>query len=165
VALAGGARAPVQGDAQDGGTHSAGLGLHGAAPAAHPFAGEALVVVAADTSHFCALTEIGVVWVWGSNDFGQVGTRDDTDVNGPKHWYIKSCGTPFVMVACVDNQTVCLLQDGRVYACGQRGSGQNGDANGNDRHRIRRVRGLQDIIMVAAGLGYSAFCNKGGSVA
>ena len=35
VALAGGARAPVQGDAQDGGTHAAGLGLHGAAPAAH----------------------------------------------------------------------------------------------------------------------------------
>ena len=73
VALAGGARAPVQGDAQDGGTHAAGLGLHGAAPAAHPFAGEALVMVAAGTSHFCALTETGVVWVWGSNDFGQLG--------------------------------------------------------------------------------------------
>ena len=66
--MAGGARAPVQGDAQDGGTHAAeGLGLHGAAPAAHPFAGEALVMVAAGTSHFCALTETGVVWVWGSN--------------------------------------------------------------------------------------------------
>ena len=75
---------PWKGDAQDGGTHAAGLGLHGAAPAAHPFAGEALVVVAAGTSHFCALTETGVVWVWGSNDFGQLGTRDDTDVNAPK---------------------------------------------------------------------------------
>ena len=32
VSLAGAARAPVQGDAQDGGTHAAGLGLHGAAP-------------------------------------------------------------------------------------------------------------------------------------
>ena len=90
MALEGGARAPVQDDAQDGGTHAAeGLGLHGAAPAAHPFAGEALLMVAADTSHFCALTETGVVWVWDSNDFGQLGTRNDTDVNAPEHWYIK----------------------------------------------------------------------------
>jgi len=164
VALAWGARAPVQGDAQNGSTHDAeGLGLHGAAPAAHPFAGEALVMVAADTSHLCALTETGVVWVWGRNDFGHLGTRDDTDVNDPKYWYIKSCGTPFVMVVCVDRQTVCLLQYGRVYACGQGGSGQNGDAKGNDRHRIRRVRGLQDIVMVAAGLGYSAALDSVGA--
>ena len=91
VSLAGAARAPVQGDAQDGGMHAAGLGLHGAAAAAHPFAGEALVMVAAGTSHFCALTETGVVWVWDSNDFGHLGTRDDTDVNVPNHWYTKSC--------------------------------------------------------------------------
>ena len=97
VALAGGARAPVQDDAQDGGTHVVeGLGLHGATPTAHPVVGEALVMVVAGTSHFCALTETGVVWVWGSNDFGQLGTCDDTDVNDPEHWYIKSCGTPFV---------------------------------------------------------------------
>jgi len=86
-----------------------------------------------------------------------------TDVNAPEHWYIKSCGTPFVLVACVDSQTVCLLQDGRVYACSQRGSGQNGDSNGIDRHQIQRVRGLQDIVMVAAGLGYSAALDSVGA--
>ena len=106
----------MQGDAQDGGMHAAGLGLHGAAAAAHPFAGEALVMVAAGTSHFCALTETGVVWVWGSNDFGQLGTRGDTDVNAPNHWYIKSCGTPFVMVACVGRRFACCRTAGSMRA-------------------------------------------------
>jgi len=68
------------------------------------------------------------------------------------------------MVACAGNQTLCLLRDSRVYACGQGESGQNGVANGKDRHRIQRVRGLQDIVMVAAGLGYSAALDSVGAV-
>ena len=92
MALSGGVCAPVQGDAQDGNTHDTeALGLRGAVPAEHPFAGEALVMVVAGTRHFCALTETGVVWVWDNNDFGHLGTRDDTHVNVPNHWYIKSC--------------------------------------------------------------------------
>ena len=73
-------------------------------------------MVAAGTSHFCALTETGVVWVWGSNDFGQLGTRGDTDVNAPNHWYIKSCGTPFVMVACVGRRFACCRTAGSMRA-------------------------------------------------
>ena len=165
LALAGGARAPAQGNVQEHGTHAAeGLGVPGAAPPGHPFAGEALVMVAAGKSHFCALTETGTVWVWGRNDFGQLGTNDDTDVRTPVRWTAAPGGNRYAMVACADEHTVCLLQDGSVYACGEGGSAQNGNANGNEQHRIRRVRGLQSIGMVAAGRGYSAALERNGAV-
>ena len=168
LALAGGEPAPVPDDglAQDFGAAPAeGQGHALAVPAPHPFADEALVMVAAGDRHFCALTGSGAVWVWGSNDNGQLGTGDDAAVNPPARWPAAACGGAAVaMVACGENLTFALTAAGEVWACGEGGTGQNGSAAGTDRHTPRRVRGLAGIAMVAVGEGICAALGRAGEV-
>eukprot|EP00058_Branchiostoma_floridae_P028484 XP_002613975.1 hypothetical protein BRAFLDRAFT_67459 [Branchiostoma floridae] len=88
-------------------------------------------VISGPTSvHSILITEDGKAMSWGRNDKGQLGHGDTKRVDVPT--VIESlAGFNIVEAACGRNHTLCLTDDGKVFAFGENKMGQLGLGNEN----------------------------------
>ena len=124
-----------------------------AAPAAQvPQVSGSYVQVAAGDYHTCALTEIGTVYCWGWNEYGQLGDGTITTRLMP----IAVSGLSAVKaVAAGGGHSCALLKDGTVRCWGGNSAGQLGDNSTIDHLTPVTVYGLSSVIAISAGGGHS----------
>jgi alpha-tubulin suppressor-like RCC1 family protein len=150
-----------------------------------------VVAIAAGAYHSMALTSDGTVWVWGENDYGQLG---DGTANGPQTCTIGSSSVPCSMtpvqvmttagmplgnvmaIAGGFYHSMALTSDGNVWTWGDNEFGQLGDgtaagpqtclkANTSDSYACSmtpvQVSGLSSIAAIAGGFYQSMALTSG----
>jgi len=121
----------------------------------------AATVVAAGDNHTCALTEAGVVWCWGANDLGQLGSVA-TKPSRAEPGFVPGLTGKATAVTSGANHTCALMSSGRVRCWGANDSGQLGDGTFRAHRRPVSVRGVRDAVAVSAGGDHTCALTKGG---
>uniref|UniRef100_A0A915C643 HECT domain-containing protein n=1 Tax=Parascaris univalens TaxID=6257 RepID=A0A915C643_PARUN len=84
-----------------------------------------VVQVNAGSDYYVALTVSGAMFVWGSNEYGQLGTSDNKERTKPAE-VTTLHSLNVVHVACGHSHTVALTHEGRLFVCGSDSCGQLG---------------------------------------
>lgn len=82
--------------------------------------------VAASTQHVLVTTDIGKVWVWGNNNFGQLGLNKVGGTCAEPKLVKAIREIPIKMCAAGTSHSVLLTNYGQVYTCGRNNYGQLG---------------------------------------
>lgn len=136
------------------------LGSLTPSPINHVYGSPIKTIVCGET-HSMLLTNGGVVWSWGSNSFGQLGSG-----NGPENIYrpnvVKSLnGAKAVQIACGSFHNLLVTEEGRVWAWGKAADGQlgHGEISATVVSQPRVISELLGtrIVHVAAGRRHSLF--------
>src|SRR5260221_8766666 len=118
--------------------------------------------VAAGRNFSLARTEEGNVYVWGGNDWGQLGLGiDESRKNEPtQNEKLKN----IKKIATSNNHVLALSEDGHVYSFGSNFSGQLGTGDNNDKNIPVEVQGVDHIVDIAAGYKFSVAVKDDGTV-
>ena len=120
-----------------------------------------VTAVSAGVLHAAAIRTDGSLWMWGSNEFGQLG-----DGTGGA-WDSKSL-TPIrvledvAYVSAGGHHTIAIRADGSLWAWGNNQRGQLGD--GTTENRTAPVRIMDDVIAVSAGQEHTMAITADGSL-
>ncbi len=130
-----------------------------------------IVEVAAGGEHSLVLRSDGTVFSFGSDAHGQLGDGDETTV-GIRHEPIMVEGVKHVLrIAAGNRYSVALTADGTVWTWGFNTDGQLGrivqDNKGrvlDEVHTLEPVKGLDNIIDIAAGHSHNLALQSDGTV-
>lgn len=116
---------------------------------------EHVVSVSAGTRHSGAVTDRGDVFLWGSNEYGQLGigvSEDDDRVWEPVKLKSSVFDRKVVQLSCGDSHTLARVEhEGEVYSWGLGEDGRLGNGEVEDCPRPRPVPGLRDVTAIEAG--------------
>lgn len=73
--------------------------------------------------HSMALDELGKMYVWGSNDYGQLGLGHTNNMSEPQALYLTE---PIAQIESNSNHTIALTHNDSVYVWGWNSDGQLG---------------------------------------
>jgi alpha-tubulin suppressor-like RCC1 family protein len=96
-----------------------------------PGAAGPVVQIAAGSSHSLALTSTGQLYAFGSNEFGQLGSADNSGTSNPTlptRVVLPGATGPVSQIAAGAFHSLALTSTGQLYAFGQNSSGQLGTA-------------------------------------
>lgn len=125
-----------------------------------------VATVSASALHAAAITGAGSLYLWGANNYGQLGDATITESRVPRALPGFGPGTargPVVDVAAGSYHTIAATADGRVWTWGANPYGQlgNGTSSGIGPNPVAfEVVGLTSISKVAASLGASAALDR-----
>ncbi|XP_062384213.1 retinitis pigmentosa GTPase regulator b isoform X2 [Sardina pilchardus] len=112
-------------------------------------------MLAAGSNTSAALTQSGVLYVWGDNSEGQIGLGKESNAVKP---HKLSVGRPVSCVACGYYHSALVTVDGELYTFGERDSGKLGlPTNKLANHRVPQlVDGIKErVLQVACGGGHT----------
>ncbi|KAG5261686.1 hypothetical protein AALO_G00287200 [Alosa alosa] len=112
-------------------------------------------MLAAGSNTSAALTQNGVLYVWGDNSEGQIGLGKESNAVKPQKL---SVGRPVTWVACGYYHSALVTVDGELFTFGERDSGKLGlPTNKLANHRVPQlVEGITDrVLQVACGGGHT----------
>lgn len=117
--------------------------------------GMKMTAVAAGVYHTVALRDDGTVWVWGSNDYGQLG--DSSNWSSTPVQLTALSGMVITAVAAGDFHTVALRMNGTLWAWGGNEYGQlgNGSTTRSSFPVQVRTSGVTAITAVSAGFSHT----------
>jgi alpha-tubulin suppressor-like RCC1 family protein len=115
--------------------------------------------IAAGGNHSVALASNGTVWIWGDNNYGQLGDGTQRRRTIP----VQVSGLcQVISIAAGSSHTVALKSDGTVWACGQNAHGQLGDGTTTARTSPVQVPELAGVIAISAHDNHNlALCEDG----
>ncbi|MFN8444230.1 MAG: hypothetical protein U0175_25835 [Caldilineaceae bacterium] len=91
-----------------------------------------VIAISAGSGHTCALDNVGKIWCWGSNEWGQVGVKElETYFNTPVE--VQGLAGKAISISCGYGHTCALFEDSTVMCWGNNSSGQLGDGSINRR--------------------------------
>jgi alpha-tubulin suppressor-like RCC1 family protein len=110
-----------------------------------------VVAITAGTYHFAVLSDMGQVFLWGSNSEGQLGMGDFSQRNLPVP--LTYFRTPVLQVQAGAYHTVFLDTFGHVFVCGLNSNGQLGAGQSAEAKTPNAVATIesQNITTVASG--------------
>ena len=126
--------------------------------------GEIVQVVAGD-SHSAAVTKDGDLYMWGKNDYGQLGVYSNANSKIPIKVNNSSSTLPAKSVKYValgSNHSVAITKDGSLYMWGYNTYGQLGD--GTTTNKYVPVKVMDNVASVSLGSSHSAAITKDGSL-
>ena len=126
-----------------------------------------VVQVTARSFHTACLTADGLVFVCGNGDYGQLGVGDTEGRVVPTLVRGELGGRKVLQVAAGGAHTVCVTEDGAVFAFGDTEHGQLGVGDRDNRLVPTLLRGElenKSVLQVAAGNDHTVFVTKDGLV-
>ena len=127
-------------------------------------AGE-VIQVAADNSHSAAVTKDGDLYMWGYNNYGQLGVYTNVDKNAPVLVNNSTTALPAKSVKYVAlgyYHSAAITKDGSLYMWGRNNYGQLGDGTTTDRYTPVKI--MDNVSSVSLGGYHSAAITKDGSL-
>lgn len=122
--------------------------------------------IACGDEHTALITENGKLFMFGSNNWGQLGLGSKVTVSKPT--CVKALKSEKVeLVACGRNHTLICTAQGRVFASGGNSEGQLGLGNCDERTSFQRITFFDShgsIKMLAAGSNTSAALTESGKL-
>jgi len=113
-----------------------------------------IVYVCAGFAHTLAVTDVGVVYGWGSNDKGQLGLEGFTATFTPTV-ITGLMGKKVVRVSCGYDTSVIVTDRGLVYTFGDNSMGQLGLGHKRPMTGVNQVIALADSTIVQAEAGWA----------
>lgn len=125
-----------------------------------------VVQASAGYSHCLVLTNMGELYTWGNNEYGQIGINSsNATVNKPQR--IESLvSLPIASIACGANHSFVLSKSGAVYGWGKNDCGQlglNDELNRHVPHHLKSLRSIK-VKYISCGEDYSVFLTQEGGV-
>lgn len=108
--------------------------------------------------HIFILTNNGNVYVMGKNNYGQLGTGNNTNINIPV-----LLTTNIKKIACGNFHTLLLTNYNQVYSCGANRYGQLGIGNNNNQNTLNNIK-INNIKDIICGNEYSILLTYNGKV-
>ena len=124
-----------------------------------------IVQVAAGSSHTAAVTKDGDLYMWGNNDYGQLGVYTNVDRNAPVLVNNSTTALPAKSVKYValgSGHSAAITKDGSLYMWGRNDDGQLGDGTTTDRYTPIKI--MENVAAVSLGYYHSAAITKDGSL-
>ena len=118
-----------------------------------------LLSVAAGEGHNLAVRQNGSLWVWGSNESGQLGDASFTSSAEPQEVIFSGVSK----VAAGKSHSLFIKTDGSLWAMGSNAFGQLGDGTTTNRNQPVKVKN-SGVTAVAAGDNHSLFLLSDGSL-
>ncbi|XP_073318443.1 X-linked retinitis pigmentosa GTPase regulator-like [Pagrus major] len=122
--------------------------------------------IACGDEHTALITENGKLFMFGSNNWGQLGLGSKVTVNKPT--CVKALKSEKVqLVACGRNHTLICTAQGKVFASGGNSEGQLGLGDFEERTSFQRIQMFDShgpIRMLAAGSNTSAALTESGKL-
>ncbi|XP_071505930.1 X-linked retinitis pigmentosa GTPase regulator-like, partial [Diadema antillarum] len=115
--------------------------------------------------HSALVTENGRLYVFGANDWGQLGLGHTKSSNKPSSVKgLKQAGV--VQIACGRSHTLALTRDCRLHSFGAGGDGQlgHGDSKQYETPKLVEALGEQEYLMLSCGTDHSAALKKTGTL-
>jgi alpha-tubulin suppressor-like RCC1 family protein/PKD repeat protein len=126
---------------------------------------ESAISIVAGRDHSLALRDDGTVWAWGWNQFGQLG--DGTTTNRAVPVKVDSLDE-VVAIEASETHSMALRSDGTIWSWGLNTSGQLGHGFVSPLTSPvpvpAQVIGLDDVVAIAVGEGYSLALDSEGAV-
>lgn len=120
--------------------------------------------LSAVTSMAAAIKTDGSLWVWGDNDFGELGLGAAQIGQEQLLPQRVGTGTDWKSVSTGSQFTVALKTDGSLWTWGHNNLGQLGDGTTTDRSVPTRVGAATDWAQVSAGDGFALAVKTDGSL-
>ncbi|KAL8440325.1 hypothetical protein Efla_001167 [Eimeria flavescens] len=133
-------------------------------PLAAPAGGAAnwkLLTVACGGSHTLAVTLGGSLWVWGSNEKGQLGVGSEETEDEHEPFLLDCFSLPVKRIACGDAHCLVVTAHGNVLSWGSNEMGQLGLGSTRPAYTPQGVSSLRNAIDVFAAADYSACITSG----
>jgi len=108
-----------------------------------------------------ALTRTGLVYVWGANDYGELGLGHQVSQNLPV--MISDSGR-ITQIAAGSFHALALSEEGKIYSWGRNQYGQLGHGTLVDSLTPLPIAGLSGIRAIAAGRNHSVALDESGGV-
>ena len=121
-----------------------------------------VVAISSGWGHSCALTDVGAVWCWGLNLFGQLGNGANSESAVP----VTVSGLTGVIAISAGTLHTCALTDlGAVWCWGDNGNGELGDGSTTGSLTPVAVSGLgSGVVAVSAGLYHTCAITNSGAL-
>ncbi|XP_070545224.1 probable E3 ubiquitin-protein ligase HERC4 isoform X2 [Ptychodera flava] len=126
-----------------------------------------VIQVACGAHHSMALTSESQIYVWGSNDSGQLGLSSSAPKSTDRPTPLTSLqGLPIRQIACGGAHSFALTVSGSVYGWGKNSSGQLGLSDQKDRYFPVLLKSLrsQMIVYISCGEEFTVALTKEGGV-
>ncbi|XP_059824223.1 X-linked retinitis pigmentosa GTPase regulator-like isoform X1 [Hypanus sabinus] len=124
------------------------------------------IAISCGDEHTALITENGKLYVFGSNNWGQLGLGTKNIVNKPT--CVKALKLERVkLAACGRSHTLVWTEQGNIYAAGDNSEGQLGLGNNEERtvfQRLEYFKDKQKIKQLAAGSNISAALTEDGNL-
>jgi len=111
--------------------------------------------------HACALSQVGAIYCWGANGFGQLG--NGTTANSTMAVAVSGLTVGISEIVAGDaDQTCALTNAGAAYCWGYNSAGQLGNGSTADAHVPVAVSGLSSgVVSITAGAATCALISNG----
>lgn len=125
--------------------------------------------VTGSQSNSCAISDVGALYCWGSNQWGELGRADGVGTTDPNPAPAPVQGLPAVKrVATSASFTCALTESGRVHCWGVNFSGEQGNTTNNGAfvadYSPQEVAGLPDATDVDTGIEHTCALTVAGAV-
>ncbi len=123
--------------------------------------GTIITKIAVGENHCLALDSKGYVWVWGRNNYYQLGNDSNANILTPtkitKLSNIKD-------IACGPNTSFAVTESGEVYGCGLNANGECGIGSYTNKITINKAKYMTDVIDIKAGKNHTIALKSTGEV-
>lgn len=115
--------------------------------------------VSVGRSHTCARTDIGEVFCWGSNLYGELGDGSNVTTNIP----VQVIGiSQAISVSAGHFYSCVVIENGDALCWGENDEGQLGNGTTNERNVPGEVAALPDVVSISAGWNHTCAVTEGG---
>ncbi|MFA6867165.1 MAG: hypothetical protein WCR54_06570, partial [Clostridia bacterium] len=120
------------------------------------------VSVACGVRHTVAIDNNGNLYSWGNNEYGQLGLNTTVSSLTPQH--IKMSGINFIEIACGEDFSLALSDNGKLYSWGHNNCGQLGDGTFIDKHLPTEITYTEPFIKICCGTDHSMAISESGKL-